>query len=206
MKYDDLVRTTKNDHSVNAGAMYAPKRVKAENDPDVIKIWAESSTYSDKLVILAREDFSTGFDNGWDGEKKGIVSNAPAIYVLNENSDKDAVSAIPDFEGTVVGFKPATSETEYAVRFEYDGEETLYLNDQKAEESALIATGKTYNFNANSEDNEARFVISRTPIKKITTSVENVVDGSHARKQMINGQLYIVRDGQIYDMLGKTIQ
>lgn len=204
MNYDELVRTTTNDHSVNAGPMHAPKRVNEEENPEVMKIWAIGAEYSDRLVILEREDFTTGFDNGWDGEKKSFSDVAPSVYVIAE-TEKDAVSAVPDYEGTILGFL-AGIDTQCTMNFDYNGEENWYLNDLKEEKSTLITNENSYSFSCSSTDAETRFVISKSPIHKVPTGIENVTDGANARKQMINGALYIVRDGRIYNAEGALVK
>ena len=204
MNYDELVRTTTNDHSVNAGSMHAPKRVNEEEDPEVMKIWAIGAEYSDRLVILEREDFTTGFDNGWDGEKKSFSDVAPSVYVIAE-TEKDAVSAVPDYEGTILGFL-AGIDTQCTMNFDYNGEENWYLNDLKEEKSTLITNENSYSFSCSSTDAETRFVISRTPIHKVPTGTENVSAGTNARKQMINGVLYVIRDGRIYNAEGAVVK
>ena len=209
MNYDDLVRTSTTDHSVNAGAMYAPKRVKAENNPEVIKIWAESSKYNDKLVILAREDFSTGFDNGWDGENINEVGDVPLIYALREDGTKDDISAIPYYEGTVVGFHKGEDNT-YTFSFQYDGDEILYLNDLQAQESTLISEGNTYSFWTDENDAETRFIISATPIAKNPTGIEgaeaNSDNAAIVRKVIINDKVYIIRGGRVYSAVGGLVK
>ncbi len=204
MNYDELVRTTTNDHSVNAGPMHAPKRVNEEEDPEVMKIWAIGAEYSDRLVILEREDFTTGFDNGWDGEKKSFSDAAPSVYVIAE-TEKDAVSAVPDYEGTILGFLSGI-DTQCTMNFDYNGEENWYLNDLKEEKSTLITNENSYSFSCSSTDAETRFVISKSPIHKTPTGIDNVTEGSNARKQMINGTLYIIRDGRIYNAEGALVK
>ena len=204
MNYDELVRTTTHDHIINAGPMHAPKRVNEEEDPEVMKIWAIGAEYSDRLVILEREDFTTGFDNGWDGEKKSFSDVAPSVYVIAE-TEKDAVSAVPDYEGTILGFL-AGIDTQCTMNFDYNGEENWYLNDLKEEKSTLITNENSYSFSCSSTDAETRFVISRTPIHKVPTGTENVSAGTNARKQMINGVLYVIRDGRIYNAEGSLVK
>ncbi len=214
MNYADLVRPA-DSRSIVAGPMYAPKRAEEGNEPvlqdqpeeapTVLKIWANGSVYNDRLVILAREDFSEGFDNGWDGRKMSFGVASPSVYVINAQGGYDAVSAIPTLEGTVVGFR-AGSDNQYTMMFSYDGEDEWFLNDQKTETSTLITNEQTYTFSAAQADGEARFVISKMPIHKTTTGNDAIYDGVKARKQMIDGILYIIRDGRIYDATGSLVK
>ncbi len=203
LNYSTAVRTN-GSRGIVAGEMHAPKR-QMEEEPVVLKVYVNGEECGDRLVLLERSDFSRGFDNGWDGEKFQInaVKTAPRVFAINENGGKEAVSAIPEFGGTVIGFRPGT-DTEYKISFEYNGSDILYLKDTKNDIMTFIDNASEYEFTSNGENEDARFLIYKAPTT--TTGMDNIGDEASARKQMINGQLYIVRDGQIYDMLGKTIK
>ena len=210
LKYDELVRPNEyrragSDAPITTGQMYAPKRV---NKPEVMKIMANGSKYSDRVVLLERADFSSGFDNGWDGEKLSFGVEGPSVYVINSQGKYDAVSAIPSFEGTVVGFRSGTDNS-CTISFEYDGNETLYLNDLKMQQSTPIDTVHTYTFSTASSDNEARFIISATSITAVTTGFESsAVSGqsSEVRKVLIGSQIYIIRGGRMYNAEGQMVK
>lgn len=205
MNYNDLVRPSGEHTDIVAGPMKAPKRI--EERPEVMKIRAEGSVYNDRVVILSREDFSQGFDNGWDGKKMSFGNASPSVYVINEEGGYDAVSAIPEYEGTVVGFRAGT-DSEYTIRFEYDGEEMLYLNDLQEQEATPIDSMRTYTFTAEAGDNEARFIISATPVQKVTTGVDPASGGQDAkvRKVIINDHIYIIRGGRMYSVDGALVK
>ena len=206
LKYNELVRPAGSHTDIVAGPMKSPMRDREDfGEPDVLKISAKGSIYKDRVVILAREDFSEGFDNGWDGEKKGYNSIAPAVFVINEEGKNDAVSAIPEYEGTLVGFRAGT-DNEYTLTFEYNGDEVLYLNDLKAQMSTVIANGQTYTFTTEDGDSEVRFIISHTPIHKITTGIDEVVGGTKVRKIIINDKVYIIRNGRLYNVTGALVK
>lgn len=204
MNYNDLVRPSGEHTDIVAGSMKAPKRI--EERPEVMKIRAEGSVYNDRVVILSREDFSQGFDNGWDGKKMSFGNASPSVYVINEEGGYDAVSAIPEYEGTVVGFRAGT-DSEYTIRFEYDGEEMLYLNDLQEQEATPIDSMRTYTFTAEAGDNEARFIISTTPIQKVITDIDPASDEQSAkvRKVIINDHIYIIRGGRMYSVDGALV-
>lgn len=205
LKYKDLVRTNDEDDIV-AGSLHAPKRTRVSSDkPNVIKIYATAS-YSDKVVILEREDFSTEFDNGWDGNKSSFGVNAPSIYVINTDGSYDAVSAIPDYEGTVLGFK-AGIDTTYNITFDYNGDDVWYLNDIKEQLSVQINSENTYTFESLKIDSEIRFIISQTPLNSgVTTNLDSNNQTKQQKKIIINNNIYIVNNGQMFDILGNIIK
>lgn len=208
LKYDELVRPSGSHTDIVAGPMHAPKRVAAEAEPDVMKIKATGSRYADRVVILARQDFSTGFDNGWDGKNLNEPGVAPIIYALRADGTKDAVSAIPSFEGTVVGFRQG-EDNQYTFSFDYDGEDIWYLNDLKQQKSTLIDAAHNYSFTTVADDIEARFVISATPIMNMPTDIGSSAvsdQPSEVRKIIINDQLFIIRAGRMYNAVGTLVK
>ncbi len=208
LKYDELVRPSGSHTDIVAGPMHAPRRAQAADDqPAVMKIKATGSRYTERVVILEREDFSEGFDNGWDGKNLNEPGVAPIIYTLRTDGTKDAVSAIPYFEGTVVGFRKGEDNL-YTFSFDYDGDETLYLNDLQAQLSTLIDSENTYTFATDANDNEARFVISATPIAKTPTDIGPGADSPSTltRKILLNDHIYIIREGRMFSMDGRLVK
>lgn len=208
LKYDELVRPSI-DRTIIAGPMHAPKRTQdEENRPTVLKLWANGAVYNDCAVVLEREDFSTGFDNGWDGKKLSFGEVGPSVYVINSLGTPEAVSAIPDLEGTLVGFRAGTNNT-CTMSFEYNGEDTFYLNDLQAQQSTQIASENSYTFTCTAGDNEARFIISATPISKTPTDVEPLTAHPSpltVTKVLLNNHIYIIRDGRMFSMDGTLVK
>lgn len=212
LKYNELVRPSV-DRSIIAGPMHAPKKgvlenAQEDNRPVVLKLWANGAVYNDRAVLLERSDFSTGFDNGWDGKKLSFGEAGPSVYVINTLGEPEAVSAIPDLEGTVVGFRAGTNNT-CTMSFEYNGEDTFYLNDLQAQQSTQIASENSYTFTCTAGDNEARFVISATPISKTPTDVEPLTAHPSpltVTKVLLNNHIYIIRDGRMFSMDGMLVK
>ena len=194
---------------VTTNPNFAPRRSIRDDKPDKMRLYINSENgYGDMLYLLEREDFSEGFENGWDGPKLFGESVAPQLYAITPDGNM-AINCVPDWEGTVVGFRAGTEDNMYTFSFEYEGEQTWYLNDLKAEESTRILSGNTYEFSTASGDMEARFIISATPISYVPTGVENsdIRDQkSDVRKLLIDGHVYIIRNGRMYDATGVMIR
>ncbi len=211
LSYDNHVRPARTTDAIINGPMLAPQRISAESEnterPTVMKLIAAGSRYYADIVLLAREDFSQAYDDGWDGENLNEAGEAPLVYALREDGTKDAVSAIPYFEGTVVGFHTGEDNL-YTVSFVYDGDEILYLNDLQEQESTLISEGNTYSFRTSEDDAEARFIISATPIAKTPTGVEGADASGNTvvRKVIINDKVYIIRGGRMYSVVGGLVK
>lgn len=192
--------------SVDITPTRAPRR-SAEVAPEVIRLHvAGENGWAENTYVLGREDFTEGYDRGWDGRYMEGEDTNPQLYTPTTDGYM-AVNCVPEIEGTVVGFRKGSSDNNYIFSFDYDGDEVWYLNDQKAQKSTQIMNGQTYAFVSEAGDNAARFVISATPINKIATGCESVgTEAAKVRKLIINDKVYIIRGGQVFDVLGKTIK
>lgn len=186
----------------------APKHEQTNDNPSTrLNIIVRSdSIYSDYVRIHERADFTNDYDDGWEAAKIFGIAAAPQLYAISDIG-RMAVNAVPEIEGMVIGFTKGSVDDTYTMSFEYDGEEALYLNDLKEQTSTLIAADNSYQFTSAANDTEARFVISCTPIAHTPTGVSDINNQqSAARKLMIDGKLYIIRDGGMYDTTGAMVK
>ena len=199
INYDNAVRSVTSGRTT---ALKAPQRTTTDAQGP-ISIYVSGNEMQTRIRLY--EDatrFSDELDEGWEAyymEGEGYAGDLYAVGTKKMN-----VLATSDLEGTIVGFVPGQA-TDYTISFAGDGK-GYYLNDVKMEESTLIEEGNTYEFSSDPSTNATRFVISKTPIAKIPTSVDNVSDGVKARKQLIDGALYIIRDGRIYTTTGALVK
>lgn len=199
INYDAAVRSVPTAN--RTAALRAPKHVTA-GENDHITLYVSDGNRQTDLRLYEGEQFTDDIDCGW--EAMYIEGDGTLGELYAQATEKMNVLASPDLEGTIVGFVPGEAAS-YTISFSGDGE-GYYLNDIKMEESTLITEGNTYDFSPGEGDNSARFVISRTPIHKVPTGVDAISDGSKARKQLINGILYVIRDGKIYDTCGNAVK
>ena len=189
----------------------APKRGAKVEEPEVIKLHVQSETgWGANTYVLSREDFSEGYEDGWDGAYIEGESQTPKLYTPSVDGNM-FINCLPQIEGTVVGFRKGSVDDTYTFSFEYDGEEEYYLNDLKTETSTLIREGNTYNFTYEDGDAVNRFMISATPFAKTTpTGVDKVqgdkVQSDKVRKVLIDDHLYIIRAGKVFDATGGLVK
>ena len=205
LDYERHVRGTTRG-SVVSGPMHAPKYSAESNEPVVAKLHFRGSRYDDRLVVLEREDFTLGYDSGWDGEAWGGSDLSP--YSCVATSDRwDAVSAIPEYEGTMVGFR-AGEDNEYTIEFEYSEEEApLYLYDTEAKTYSRVVNGNAYYFTTSDKAYHERFIFTRNA-PSIITGFENLNGGDDAKavKFINHDQMYIFVNGLLYDATGKVVK
>lgn len=184
----------------------APQRRTLGEKTDKLHLYAYGeSGYGDMVYLLAREDFENGFENGFDGRKVFGETVAPQMYAMTMDGNM-AINCVPTMEGTVLGFRKGSGDSEYTFSFEYEGAETLYLNDLKAQTSTLIGAESSYTFTAAADDDEARFIISATPIGQMPTEVERQKSKVERQKIIIHGNLFIIRDGRMYSAEGSLVK
>lgn len=194
--YTDAVRGA----SSHNDALRAPKRA-IEDTPDYMTISVITNERKVDLQLSEHAQFTTAIDKGWETIYMEGDGRFGQLYALAD--EKMSILATPDLEGTVLGFVPGEI-LNYTLSFEGDGK-GYYLNDIEEQQSTLIEEGNTYTFSSGN-NNAARFIVSRTPINKIATGVDAVSDGVKARKQMIDGVLYIIRDGRMYNAEGMLVK
>lgn len=172
-------------------------------EADKLRLYVRAASgYGDMLYLWEQDGLSEGFDNGWDGRKMFGEPVAPQLYADTPDGNM-AINCVPDWEGTVLGFRKGTEDNTYTFTFEYEGEQTWYLNDMKEETSTRIMSENSYLFSTADGDSEARFIISATPISKVTTDIgEAGCLPSAVRKMVIDNHVYIIRNGRMYDATG----
>ncbi|MBQ6791023.1 MAG: InlB B-repeat-containing protein [Paludibacteraceae bacterium] len=207
LDYDRHIRPTRSTDKVNAGPMHAPKRMAEESDkPVVLKILVSGDRYDDRLVLLEREDFSRGYDAGWDGEKILIGGNSQEIFSVME-SGQESVTATPDMDGTVIGFRAGEDDI-YTFHFEYDGyDEPLYLLDTDTKIFTRVVTGNIYTFMCTDKRESNRFLLTRKNAQDAPTDNANIRDEySKPLKFLNNDKIYIYVRGVLYDITGKVVK
>ena len=208
LDYDKLVYTPA---QTNVGVVptRAPRRYRGGEAPEVIRMHVNAeSGYNANAYVLGRWDFEEGFDNGWDGRFIEGDEEAPQLY-MSTIEGKMVINCVPEIDGTVLDFQRGSADAMYTFTFEYEGDKTWYLNDLKEKKSTRISGENNYTFYSESYDSHSRFVISSLPMNTATgvdrTQGDNVAE-TKARKIMVNGLLYIIRGGQIYDATGAIVK
>ena len=208
LDYDRHVRGTTRG-SIIGDELHAPKRAQAATDePVVLKIKVSGENYDDKLVLLGREDFTAGFDNGWDGDKWDGNESALYLYTTDSEGTENSVSAVPELEGTVIGFR-AGEDDGYTLHFDYlNSDETLYLYDTETHTYTRIETGATYWFMTYDKEKHERFIITRSEGQEIATGLtpNYQSEEAKAKKLLIEDKMFILVNGMLFDATGKIVK
>ena len=201
LSYDKHVRPAEG-NGVIAGPMHMRRRT--DDSPAILRIKVLGSRYYDELLLLERADFTYGYDAGWDGENINEAVKAPKLSAIREDGKRDAVSAVPDLNMVELELI-AGEDNEYTLEFEYDGDE-LYLIDNSS--VVPVQNGNTYRTEVNGQNRRKSFVLTHHNAPQITTDNGDVADGrskAESRKLLLDGRLYIMNRGAVYDATGRRI-
>ena len=158
------------------------------------------------FVQLQQEGATAEFDLNVDMTK--IINAGANIYTLTDSLKIQVAGNVLPFEETTVqvGVEIA-AEGEYTFRMP-DGTENMVV--ELIDYEANITTNlllDDYTVNLPAGSNETRFALSLKP-EKTATSIESTTapSDSNIRKFIIDGKLYLQKDGMLYDAQGKLVR
>lgn len=143
---------------------------------------------------------------------KEFNANKANIYTIVENYLPVAGNTMPMSEQTTVvpvGVRiAADGDYTFAIPDGTEGIGITLIDNETGIRTSLTALEYTINLSAG--DYADRFVLEISPISQISTDIEAVTGDelqvTGARKIMIDGLLYIVKDGKLFDAQGKRVQ
>ena len=196
-------------------AMRAPRRAKAvadENEqpiPAAMKISMETKGWSDEVYMLESERYAFEYEDGYDAHK--LESGNFNVFTVRDG-EQLAIDATPDFEGTQIGVRTGDA-TAYTLHFSnLYGERYWTLVDTEADQTIEINEGTMYTFFMEPNNvNVGRFyLIEREEnAPTVTTGVEPTSDSSLkgiSKKFVKDNQLYILKNGVLYDATGARVR
>ena len=160
----------------------------------------------DKTYVQLRNDKGTkGFDMSLDLTK--IINAGANIYSIVDNHEM-AGNAIPKEEtvlplGVVI---TAAGEYNFAMPNGTEGMIVELIDYEQGTSTNLLMSDYTVNMPVGT--NNTRFALRLVP-EKVATSVEDITSGTNdnnVRKLLIDGVLYLVKDGAVYDAQGHCVR
>ena len=188
----------------------APKSIAArqtEEDPITLRLeLIHGDRTHDKTFIQLRDDKGTkGFDLNLDLTK--MLNKGANIYSV-VNGDQMAGNAVPREESIIPLGVVITEAGDYtfAMPEGTNGVNVELIDYETGISTPLTALNYTVNMPAGSFDN--RFAVRIQP-DKVSTGVEEgevQLTNGNAQKLIIDGALYLVKDGVLYDAQGKLVR
>ena len=189
----------------------APKRQQEEGiGEQTLRLVLQQGDREADIAYISRMAF--GATMGYDLNKdlsKMINARSANIYTISELY-KMAGNCIPDTVTTLpVGVQLASAgEYTFAMPEGTYGTGVVLIDKATDTRTNLALTDYTVTLPAGTC--EDRFVLELSPIAQVPTGVETISDEglaiNGARKVMVDGTLYIVKDGKVYDAQGRQVK
>lgn len=189
----------------------APKRQQeGATEEQTLRLVLKQGTHDADIAYISRMAFGAtmGYDLNMDLSKM-INANSANIYTMGElykmagNCIPDTVTILP------VGVQlAADGDYTFAMPEGTYGTGVVLLDKVADKRTNLALTDYTVNLPAGTY--EERFVLELSPVAQVPTDIESISaeglakDG--ARKVMVDGVLYIVKDGKVFDAQGNRVQ
>ena len=207
LNYDRLVWGGDYDKNPNT-PMRSPKKAIDLSTLGSLCVTISANGWSDNLYMLESESYEKAYESGYDAPK--MNSGAFNVFAV-EGENRLAVDATNNMVGTYIGVRAGEDAT-YTLTFTHvlSGHELLLI-DKETEQEIEIYEGLVYTFNVepNSVITE-RFQLSeraKEPEIEITTAAEQVKkSNTKVRKFIKDNQLYILKDGVLYNAVGVVVQ
>lgn len=183
-----------------------PLRARRTDEPKKgsLCVMVEADGWRDQVYLLESEEYDAAFENGYDAHK--LMQGNLNIFTI-EGEDVLAVDATNRIAGTKLGVRTG-EETAYTLTFgALNGETEWSLFDAETKETIDIEEGMQYTFFAepNSGIRDRFYITERNDAPAITTDLEKVGDGAESRKFIKDGQLFVMKNGLIYNTLGVVV-
>ena len=165
----------------------------------------QEGTDHDHTFIRLQEDNATAeFDMNYDLCK--IINRGANIYSMINNVEV-AANVLPVEERVIpIGLDiHETGNYTFAMPDGTDGITAILIDYETGKETNLLLADYTTELREGT--NNERFALRVRP-NHVATEVETIIDGANGQiqKYIINGALYILNNGQLYDAQGRMVQ
>ena len=184
---------------------YAPAR--QQTTEVKAKVYLSNDNYTDRLYITATDDATATYEIGKDLVKMTMTNtpNVPQLFARAYNTDLCMIhTPLSNNEAMVALNLYAPAAGEYTLSAEAQNGETIYL----LKDNAIIwnLTASEYTIDLSQGNTEVySVIIKRAP--QVETGVENgATIQTLPSKVILQGNLYIFHNGQVYDATGKCVK
>lgn len=205
LDYGKLVWT--GDYKKNPNTpLRSPKRTnRQEEEVGALQISLYAKGGADNLYILESDQFDANFENGMDARK--LMGEGLNIFATEE-SEQLGVDATNSLVGTHLGVR-TNGETAFTMSFSHlQSENELALLDMETNETTDIDEGTEYTFYAepNSEILGRFQIVERAQAPSTPTGIEGAESDVKVHKFIKDNQLYILKNGVLYNGMGAVVR
>ena len=164
----------------------------------------EGADYDHTFIRLQEDKATAEFDMNYDLCK--IINSGANIYSMINNVEV-AANVLPVEERVIpIGLDiHETGNYTFAMPDGTDGITAILIDYETGKETNLLLADYTTELREGT--NNGRFALRVRP-NHVATAVETIIDGANGQiqKYIINGALYILNNGQLYDAQGRMVQ
>lgn len=203
--YEKLVWNGDYKENPNAPLHTPARRQKAEEQVNSLCVSLYGEEVADNLYLLESDNYDASYENGYDAIK--MESGEANVFSVVEDV-KLAMNATNSMIGTQIGVRTGETAVYTFVFTHLRSESDLALRDSETDEVIEIQEGQEYTFYAepNSLIMDRFQIIAYENTHGVTTGSENVENGTKVHKFIQNDQLYILKDGVLYNASGARVR
>jgi uncharacterized repeat protein (TIGR02543 family) len=193
--------------------VYAPARTEAKRTDKPIAVTLSNENQSDRMYITASEDAKSEYQIGCDLQKMFATNTpqAPMIYSVNYGGIKLAAEEAPivNDKASYALSLYAPADGTYRIETPTESENAdLYLTKDGHVIWNLSMNGYEVELTKGTTEGYGLLLVRKAP--SVATGVEEPTSDSslkgRATKVVIDEHVYILRDGQMYDVTGKAVK
>ncbi len=189
----------------NASAAPLRRQVAAQNDRTEITL-AANNKVTDRIFLNLSDEAMDEYTIGEDLAKMGVSTKVGQMWVNRYNARLcvNTVAADQNVADYPLGISAPKAQA-YTLRAQNDGQTTVYLLENGQIIANLSKAAYTIDLSKGTTNAYAiRLVQGKRDVPTDINAALGEQDG--AEKVMLNGQLYILREGQVYDATGHRVK
>ena len=185
----------------------APQREREAQERFGVTLTQDGKT-CDNLFVTCSDEATTAYTRGKDVQKMGNLEGAKIARMWTNAKGKNLCAIYTAYNGNEAVipmqiYAPATGS--YTLALSSIPAEDVYLTRNGIIVWDLTMSEYTFDIEAGTNDSYALQVVRRAPSTATGVDATDNRGTIFAEKMIVNGQLYILRDGVLYDAQGKKV-
>ena len=208
----DVLSELTMDAAYNATSILrAPQREQEEYSEPLTLTLSQNGLTRDNLFVTCSESATDTYTRGFDVQKLGELTAAKVARIWTNTKGKDlcAVYARYNANEAIIPLQFfAPEQGEYTLSIDRNTEEDIYLTRNGVIIWDMNMSDYNFTLEQGTDNSYALQVIRRT--QNVATGAEQLSNDAQrgtdfVEKMIVNGQLFILRDGNLYDAQGKKV-